>query len=405
MEESSPTPEPQSHESQRRRRRKRHLKRTDESVVRRPFPWVWVFNGLILMAAAGAAGYFLGRSGPESVEPGETVSVAVETAETSYTSEQSDLMEMGYRNPESPELKPQLEALRRGNPTPLSRWLEAWHLAFAGEMVASNNILLESVRSDPDYGESYLLRAKLLAAQGQYESAVNTIEEGARRDPGHAELFYFWGQILRSDGRPRRGQSKLEQALFRNRDPVRHPFFDTTLKLARIEAGEEVSVGSDFLESNILGAGLAVRQGDFQEAARLLNQGEEMLPPGWFQFFAADPLFWHHRHELGNAGATMANPFLVRAPAHRTATTAPEPARSMAPLEQALPDEDLLTEEPPELTPDRAEEGLPFDVELSIDSPAPAPGGLDSGLQLERGAPRDDAPDDANEAVRELFDR
>lgn len=314
------------------RRRKRRSSKRSQHKPR--FPWIWIANLVVVAAVGVGVGYLWGnQEPPESPreEPPTQPTVTRMVGKLYSTQELNTLnlaQERAHYDRDRPDLVEIIRTYKEDHDTPAFRFLEARLLAQQGESVASNNILLQLIQERDLAAPAYLLRARLLAGQGQTDSAIASLEEGVRFDPLDPMLQYYWGQILRASGRLRSGVERLEQALYRSTGTPLQPFMETSLRVARVEQGETPNLNQSEMDRLIVGAALALRDGDRSQAAALLREARDFLPSAWFDFLVRDPFFAEFRFDPELEEFQLPGP----------ADLAPRPASAPSPGEGEIPE-------------------------------------------------------------------
>ncbi len=205
---------------------------------------------------------------------------------------------------------------------------------FEGDYNKALPLLNDAIALGEDVAEAYNLRATLGSRSGLIRgNGLNDYDTATKVDPFGSRVFYYWGAALRRAGKDQAAVVRLQQAIDRLREPELESLYRLTLRLTKIEIGQEnefadelatqlalPNPGMDWL---ITAAAEEIHNGKFAAAAAYLDRASQRGDPETFELRLRDFYLSQFRFEKELAR------FYPKSPAVRPGDT-PKPAESGA---------------------------------------------------------------------------
>ena len=111
---------------------------------------------------------------------------------------------------------------------------------FDRDYTKAMHLLNDAIAQNDAAAEAYNIRATLNSRNNLLRgNGLNDYETATKLNPFGARDFFYWGEALRRAGKVQAAIVRLQQAIDRLREPELESLYRLTLRLAKIEAGQE----------------------------------------------------------------------------------------------------------------------------------------------------------------------
>lgn len=162
----------------------------------------------------------------------------------------------------------------------------------------ARTLIAESITRKEELAASHVLLGTMLGLHGDHAGALAEFLLAAKASPADPLPPYNASESLRNLNRPLEAVTQLRDAMQRNPG---EPLYAFKLRLARIEAGQELELEPDIRQQLavkppagdwiLTAAAISMKKGRFPEAAGLMSAARQVMQPALFFGLIQDSLF------------------------------------------------------------------------------------------------------------------